>query len=244
MFASCTNEHDYTMKSSWIEGEIPKDIHGTYFRNGPGHQPVSGKGSQSPLDGDGMVISLALSNGKAYFKSRYVRTQGFVAEQRAGRKLFRTPFSQGAASEGWLYNPLDLQFKNVANTNVVHWNGRLYALWEAGKPYELDPRSLETIGESNLDGLLSPSSPDPIAGHYRILHDKEGGKRLVLFGTNVTLRGMEVKFLELDEEGRCVNRVDHCIGGMDTTFIVSEKQLFTVFEFPAQPCSKKLLYYI
>jgi all-trans-8'-apo-beta-carotenal 15,15'-oxygenase len=227
MFSSCTNEHEYTLQSSWIEGQIPPDIKGTYLRNGASAS-ISGRGSRSPLDGDGRVISLSLKHGKAFFKSRFVRTHGFEAEQRAGRQIYRSPFSKGSADGSLLFNPFDLRFKNVANTNVVHWNGKLFALWEAGKPYELDPRTLETIGESRLGGILS-SSHDPIAGHYRILHPPPGstqqggvGKRLVLFGTDVTLSGMSVKFLEIDERGRCINRVDHSIGGIDTTFIVSQ----------------------
>jgi all-trans-8'-apo-beta-carotenal 15,15'-oxygenase len=29
--------------------------------------------------------------------------------------------------------------------NVLTWGGRLFALWEAGCPYELDPKTLETL---------------------------------------------------------------------------------------------------
>ena len=35
------------------------------------------------------------------------------------------------------------------------WQGRLFALMEAGMPTEIDPRDLATIGETNLDGASS-----------------------------------------------------------------------------------------
>lgn len=40
--------------------------------------------------------------------------------------------------------------KNVANTSVVWWGGRLLCLWEGGEPYEIDPQSLDTIGPIDL----------------------------------------------------------------------------------------------
>ena len=40
--------------------------------------------------------------------------------------------------------------KPVANTSLVEWNGKLWALWEAHRPYVLDPDTLETHGEETL----------------------------------------------------------------------------------------------
>ena len=34
----------------------------------------------------------------------------------------------------------------MANTAVVHYGGRLLALWEGGLPYQLDPAGLQTLG--------------------------------------------------------------------------------------------------
>jgi all-trans-8'-apo-beta-carotenal 15,15'-oxygenase len=31
----------------------------------------------------------------------------------------------------------DVKLKNVANTNVIHWGGRLMALWEGGDTHSL-----------------------------------------------------------------------------------------------------------
>jgi all-trans-8'-apo-beta-carotenal 15,15'-oxygenase len=44
--------------------------------------------------------------------------------------------------------------KNAANTSVTLWQGRLFGLFEGGVPTEIDPESLETVGETNLEGTV------------------------------------------------------------------------------------------
>ena len=51
--------------------------------------------------------------------NKYVQTAGYVAEQKAGKALFKGAFSTGNPSGGWFNNPFDLKFKNVANTHVT-----------------------------------------------------------------------------------------------------------------------------
>jgi carotenoid cleavage dioxygenase-like enzyme len=53
----------------------------------------------------------------------------------------------------------NLWLKNVANTAVLFWGGRLLALWEASQPYRLDPRTLETLGVDTLNDLLQEGLP-------------------------------------------------------------------------------------
>lgn len=50
---------------------------------------------------------------------------------------------------------------NTLNTNVMVKGGRLYALYEASKPAELDPVTLETLGESDLGGIQALYSAHP-----------------------------------------------------------------------------------
>ena len=44
--------------------------------------------------------------------------------------------------------------KPVANTSVMEWEGKLYALWEADNPTILDPTTLETLGAENFGKSL------------------------------------------------------------------------------------------
>lgn len=42
-----------------IEGEIPKELYGTFFRNGPGGMEVYNSPLIHPIDGDGLICSLS-----------------------------------------------------------------------------------------------------------------------------------------------------------------------------------------
>ena len=60
-----------------------------------------------------------------------MRTDAFCAEQAVGQPLFRGAFSAGDPSgRGGVFNPLDLSIKAIANTGVLRWAGRTYALHE------------------------------------------------------------------------------------------------------------------
>ncbi|CAL8467343.1 g6880 [Coccomyxa elongata] len=144
-------ERDYWVDASMVEGRIPADMEGTLLRNGPGLFEVGGKPIGQPFDGDGMVCSWAFSSGRCFFRNRYVRTGDFMAEQEAGRMLYRGAFSAGNPSGGRFFNPLDLRIKSIANTNVVHWGGRTFALHERDLPWELDS-ALEDDGSERLIG--------------------------------------------------------------------------------------------
>jgi all-trans-8'-apo-beta-carotenal 15,15'-oxygenase len=146
-----------TEQSYWVDkvdGEIPIDLVGTLFRNGPGKFDIKGEKYGHPFDGDGMVCAIAFKDGKAHFANQFVKTPEFLAEQKAEKILYRGVFGTQKAG-GWLGNIFDLKNKNVANTNVVYQGGKLLALWEAALPYSLNPQNLDTLGLENFGGKLA-----------------------------------------------------------------------------------------
>ena len=70
-----------------IEGEIPKDLNGTFYRNGPNPQ-VPPKNDYHFFTGDGMVHAFTFDNGRVSHKNRWARTERFKIEQRTGESLF------------------------------------------------------------------------------------------------------------------------------------------------------------
>lgn len=145
----------------WMEaefGQIPMDLHGTLFRNGPGKFQIGSDKVGHPYDGDGLVLAISFNNGSAFFRSRFVRTAEYLAESKEQRIMFRGTFGTQRPG-GPAQNALDVVVKNTSNTNVVCWGGRLWTLFEAGQPYRLDPSSLETEGLETLDGQLRAGLP-------------------------------------------------------------------------------------
>jgi all-trans-8'-apo-beta-carotenal 15,15'-oxygenase len=162
-YNSLAQEFDYWIDE--IDGEIPSELQGTLFRNGPGLLEVNGERIHHPFDGDGMICAIAFQNGRAHFRNRFVKTEGYLAEQVAGKILYRGVFGTDKPG-GWLANLLDFRLKNIANTNVLYWGGKLRALWEAAEPHALDPYTLNTLGLDYLEGVLKPG--DAFAAHPRI----------------------------------------------------------------------------
>jgi len=160
---------EYDLDTLQITGELPRDLGGTLYRNGPNPQfsDPAGAGCHWFL-GDGMVHAFRLEGGRASYRNRWVRTHKWQAEKAAGRPLlpeYPKPTLQGLA----------IRNTGVANTNVVWHAGKLYALEEGHLPFELDPRTLETRGVERFRGILN----GPFTAHPK--HDPQTGD-LVFFG--------------------------------------------------------------
>lgn len=198
-YESQPNEYDYWIED--IEGEIPADLKGTLFRNGPGLLEVNGQRIHHPFDGDGMISAIAFNEGRAHFQNRFVRTEGYLKEQQAGKILYRGVFGTQKPG-GWLANAFDVQLKNIANTNIIYWGDKLLALWEAAEPHRLDPKTLETLGKDYLDGVLESGSA--FAAHPRIdpCCEQNGGEPvLVNFAIKPGL-STTISIYEFDQAGK------------------------------------------
>jgi all-trans-8'-apo-beta-carotenal 15,15'-oxygenase len=173
-------------------GAIPAELRGTLYRNGPGRLERGGQWVHHPFDGDGMITALRFEGGVASLRNRFVRTEGWQAEEAAGRFVRRGVFGTQKPG-GALANAFDLRLKNIANTHVVRLGDQLLALWEAAEPHALDPDTLETRGLSRLDGVLKPG--EAFSAHPRFDPGHHGAPRLVTFGVKAgptsTIRLME-----------------------------------------------------
>lgn len=203
-YESLKQEFDYSIDD--VEGEIPQNLNGTLFRNGPGLLDINGQRIHHPFDGDGMIAKIAFKDGRAHFSNRFIRTKGYQEEQAAGRILYRGVFGTQKPG-GLLANAFDLRQKNIANTNVIYWGDKLLALWEAAEPYRLDPCTLETLGVEYLDGLLEPG--DAFAAHPRIDGETE---RLVNFSIKTGLSST-ITIYEFAPSGKLLTKHAHSVPG-------------------------------
>jgi carotenoid cleavage dioxygenase-like enzyme len=139
---------EVTLEQLEVEGEIPDDLNGVYVRNGPNPQ-FDPRGRYHWFDGDGMVHAVHIADGRAAYRNRWIRTEGFEREREAGAPLWK------GIIEPFQDNPKDAPEKDTANTDVIFHNDHLLALWyRAGKPYALDPLTLETVGSEDFGGTL------------------------------------------------------------------------------------------
>ncbi|MBA3464304.1 MAG: carotenoid oxygenase family protein [Deltaproteobacteria bacterium] len=140
-----------------IEGRLPAQLHGTLYRNGPGQYGQFGTRYSHPFEADGAATAIRIANGAATGASRIHQTAGLIEERAAGKIQYglSAPWSRR------IRNNLKNRQKNTANTNIIVWQDRVFALMEAGKPTEIDPRDLSTIGETDLGVVHSMFSAHP-----------------------------------------------------------------------------------
>ena len=154
-----------------IEGEIPRELHGTLYRNGPSQKvmPAAGHGALHFFDGDAFVHAYRFDDGRVHFTGRYAKTEGFLYREEHGAD--RNNFYNFAVSDP---DP-EAQYR-PPNTNVVHHGGRLLALMEATIPFELDPHDLGSLGWRELR--------QPMLGAATSAHPKIDGRtgQMVIHG--------------------------------------------------------------
>ncbi len=218
-YESLTEEYDYWIDD--IEGEIPPELAGTLFRNGAGLLDINKERLHHPFDGDGMISRITFTNGRAHFRNRFVQTAGYLAEQKAGKILYRGVFGTQKPG-GWLANIFDLKIKNIANTNVIYWGKKLLALWEAAEPYSLNPQTLETLGNEYFNGVLSKG--EAFSAHPRI--DPNG--TLVNFAIKPGL-STTITIFELNTNGEITSKQNHSVPGFCFIhdFVITE--LYCIF---------------
>ena len=184
-----------------VVGEIPPDLEGLYVRNGPNPRYAT-QGRYHWFDGDGMLHAVHLEGGQATYRNRWIRTDGFLAEDEADRPLW------SGIAEPRTGNPADgsrLRLKDTANTDVMFHNGNLIALWYlSGAPYRIDPFSLETLGKENWHDtrsscVMAHAKVDPRTGEF-VFFDYGPEPPYMSYGV-VSADGLVKHFTDIDIPG-------------------------------------------
>ena len=178
-----------------IEGELPAGLKGVWYRMTPDPQFAPRLGDDFFISGDGMISAFRFEDGHVDYKSRYVRTERFLAERAARRALYgayRNRFTDETSVQG-----LD---RTVANTSPIWHAGRLFASKEDGLPYEIDPDTLETLGRFDWDGQLKTVT---VSAHPKV--DPRTGE-LLFYGYEASGdASRDMAFCVADAEGRLVS---------------------------------------
>ncbi|MDA1013429.1 MAG: carotenoid oxygenase family protein [Planctomycetota bacterium] len=206
-------EESYIVDS--IEGDVPGYIRGHYYLNGPAKFERGDLKYRNWLDGDGMVCCLRFDDGQIRFTNRFVRGRKFQQEEEQGRAVFAT---FGTRFDG------DKMRRGIAtespyNVSVYRYRDALIAFGEQSVPLELNPETLETMGEFDFDRQLNSLSP--FSAHPKI--DSRSGE-FMNFGISFAGRQPLVNYYRFDANGvlACRKRatLDHACSIHD--FAVSE----------------------
>ncbi|XP_057512646.1 probable carotenoid cleavage dioxygenase 4, chloroplastic [Actinidia eriantha] len=162
---------------SVVEGELPPSLNGAYVRNGPNpqHEPL---GPHHLFEGDGMLHSIRIREGRATFCSRYVKTYKYKLECDAGVPVIPNIFSgfYGLADLGRCFIALLRSVTGqiiltegfgVANTSLAFFHNTLFAMVETDLPYAIRltrEGDIETIGRYDF----ARTAPPNLTAHPKI----------------------------------------------------------------------------
>ncbi len=165
-----TKEETYEITD--VEGEMPRELHGTLYRNGPSQVvlPEEGYHKLHLFDGDGLVNGFRFDNGRLHYRGRFVKDASYLREQKLGR------YHPNGVNVGLPPANDEFIIRQQHNTNVVYHAEKLLALVENAYPFEMDPRTLDSIGDYVFD--------KPMVGYSVSAHPKIDGRtgQMVIHG--------------------------------------------------------------
>ena len=153
-----------------VEGEIPEALEGVYLRNTE-NPLMPSIGTYHPFDGDGMLHSIAFSNGEAVYRNRFIRTDAMLLEQYHGEALWCGLAGQPRDSKRASAIGARPRTKDASSTDVVVHRGQaLTSFYLCGDLYRHDPVTLEPSGVETwggdfpADGASAHTKIDPATG--------------------------------------------------------------------------------
>lgn len=134
-----------------VAGEWPTDISGEVLYS----SPLNGHGIPYAIFDFGAICRLNLEPGTRGAAPGRFRWQSVAIDTPSKRLWERHPEVFSAGPTGYT-SPFGSP--NAANTAPLPWGDRLYATWDAGRPVELHPETLEYVAEvGHIDTWGGPS---------------------------------------------------------------------------------------
>ncbi len=145
-----------------MHGEVPRELNGAWLRCGPDRQYPPRDGDDVFIDGEGQIHRFLIEDGQVHYRSRWVRTARFVAQEQARRALF------GRYRNRYTSDPSVRHISmGTANTTALWHGGKLFALKEDDLPYEIDRDTLATVGQYDYDGQVKALT---MSAHPKVDH--------------------------------------------------------------------------
>ncbi len=168
-----------------VQGRIPAFIQGEYYLNGPFDFRTDGRDYRNWLDGDGLARCMSFRDGEVVFRSRPIATQKRAQEKSAGSPIYRT-FGTAFAGDRLRRG---IALESPVNVSIYRHAGKVLAFGEQSLPWELDPATLETLGEFDFGGKFNDITPlsahpkfDPVSDsscNFGVKYNREGADLVV-----------------------------------------------------------------
>jgi len=198
--AAFDNATEFDAALTRLEGRVPTDFAGAFYRNGPGLFERNGERYRHWFDGDGFLQAWNITPTGVRYRGRFVGTQKYRTEQKGGTFLIPTS-GGGIAAKAPI---VGTDSTNPSNTSVIEIDGTLWALWEGGSAVCIDPANLQMKGYVDLGGGTKgvPFSAHPRVGaDGRMWNVGSLGSRVVLYRLDRSGKLEKVKMQKLGEEG-------------------------------------------
>jgi len=137
------NANDTEFELMVLSGKLPQDMWGHAFINGPiPYKDVNAH----PFNGDGLLRRIDFGGPAAFYRQRVAKTACYIADK-ALEGTDEAFSNAGLARMQMNITALSaLGVRNQANTSFLPiMDGRLVIATDAGRPYEVDPDSLEVV---------------------------------------------------------------------------------------------------
>ncbi len=127
-----------------VEGEIPSDLHGTFYRMQCDFAYPPPEGDWL-FNGDGHLSMFRFADGHCAYRGRYILTDRLMAERAARKRLwgvYRNHYTDDPSVAG--------VNRSAANTHMYLHAGKFLTLKEDSRPVIVDPHTLDFV-ESDYD---------------------------------------------------------------------------------------------
>ena len=149
-----------------VEGKIPDDLNGAFYRVGPDAQYPLRQGN-IPFDGEGHVSMFRFRNGRVDYKTRFVKNERWAAQDKAGKILF--PMYRNPALDDPSVKGLS---RSTANTHIINHRNLLLCLKEDSPPSAVDLLTLDIVdpvytfdGQLNSQTFTAHPKVDSVTGN-------------------------------------------------------------------------------
>ncbi|XP_023942472.2 carotenoid isomerooxygenase [Bicyclus anynana] len=159
-FRTCDEEVTEPLQGK-LSGTIPSWIQGTLLRNGPGCKKIGDCEYQHVFDGLAIIHRFAVKDGRATYQSKFLHTDVYK-KNTAAKRIVVTEFGTKAVPDPCrtifdrISSIFDFNVQQTDNTvvSVYPFGDQIYAMTEVPILYQVDPKSLETLGRKQLPRSL------------------------------------------------------------------------------------------